>query len=262
MQQGQSALGFQMRIYTITMGFVPNRIWKQSVESYYRHAQRKTEHIFVDQHYPLNENENRRALWQTCCDHGISVIDPGRNLGGVNGFNYAIDRINPNPEDVIIGYDPDSFAISPGWDGALVDAIALDPKINWTSLMSDRAKPELQSRGYDKRFVSHIEVWKTRQPVVNSVCAFRAGWLKSIGGLGQNSAWYGGLETKMFESLRGGEWCFVPGWFESDEIRNQQDREYLWWKWMHAHLHEWPGDFKSYVAAGCPPPSDLPNYLP
>lgn len=249
-------------IYTITMGFVPARLWAQSCANYYATRNRPTEHIFVDQHYPLNEHENRRELWRICCDYGVSVIDPGRNLGGTEGFNYALRRIRPKPDDVVIGYDPDSFVLSEGWDGALVDAILKDSKINWTSLMSARAEPELKARGYDKRKLDHIEVWRTHRPVVNSVCAFRASWLEAIGGLRQPSHWYGGLEAELHQNLRGGEWCFLPGWWESDKIRDQQDREYLWYKWCHAHLKEWPGDFASYVEAGCPPPSDLPKSLP
>lgn len=251
-----------MSLFTITMGFVPARIWRQSCEAYYRTAERKTEHIFVDQHYPLHEAENRRELWRICCEYGISVLDPGHNLGGTEGFNYALERIKLEPDDVVIGYDPDSYPITPGWDGALADAIALDPKIVWTSLMSQRANPELEARGYERRYLNQIEVWRTKQPVVNSVCGFRASWLQAVGGLRQPSKWYGGLECALWASLGASEWCFLPGWWEWDDIRDQQDREYLWWKWCSAHLKEWDGDFASYVAAGCPPPSDLPKHLP
>lgn len=249
-------------IYTITMGFCPSRIWEKSCIQYYKTSNRETKHIFVDAHYPLNEYENRRALWRVCCDYGVSVVDPGRNLGGADGFNYALGMIDVKPNDIIIGYDPDSCPIDAGWDGALADAILLDAKINWTSLLSVRAKPELQARGYEKRMVSHLEVWKANRPVVNSICAFRGSWLETIGGLRQPSRWYGGLEAEMFQNLRGGEWCFLPGWRESDEIRDKQDREYLWYKWKHAHLKEWDGDFRSYVEAGCPRPSDVPERLP
>lgn len=251
-----------MKLWTITMGFVPSRIWRQSCDAYYRTRNRQTEHIFVDQHYPLNKDENRRELWTTCREYGISVLDPGKNLGGTEGFNYAVRRISAQPDDVIIGYDPDSRPVTEGWDGALQDAILMDPKINWTSLMSARAKPELEARGYDRRSVGHLEVWRTHKPVVNSICAFRASWLNAIGGLNQPSRFYGGLEAHMFQHLRGGQWCFLPGWWESDDIRDQQDREYLWYKWRHAHLQDWPGDFASYIAAGCPPPSDLPERVP
>lgn len=249
-------------IYTITMGYVPARIWRHSAEAYYRTRNHDTQHFFVDQRYPLNETQNRVELHSICRDHNISILDPGRNLGGTEGFNYALRFIKPSKGDVIIGYDPDSFVETEGWDGALIDAIMFDDQVNWTSLMSARAQPELESRGIKRRWIRHLEVWQTVRPVVNSVCAFRAEWLTAVGGLSQPSPWYGGLEASMFNNLRGGQWCFLPGWMENDSLRDQQDREFLWWKWKHAHLGEWPGDFKSYVDAGCPPPSDLPKKLP
>lgn len=250
------------KVYTITMGHCPSRIWKQSVDAYYKNSIRKTEHVFVDSYYPINQDENRRDLWEICRTYGISVIDPGKNLGGAEAFNYALRRLPLAVGDIIIGYDPDSCPISNGFDGALVDAILMDSKVNWSSLMSERAKPELQERGYTKKTIGHIEAWKTHRPVVNSICAFRAEWLLGIGGFRQDGKIYGGLEAALFSHLRGGEWVFLPNWAEVDSIRDQQDVEYLWWKWKFAHLREFSGTFSDYVAAGCPAPSDLPERLP
>lgn len=110
----------------------------------------------------------------------------------------------------------------------------------------------------------HIELWVTRLPVVNSICAFRGSFLNATNGLHEPNDWYGYLESEMFWRMKklGLEWAFLPGWREDDSIRDLQDKEYMWWKWKWAHLKEWSGDLASYVAAGCPPPSDLPTTLP
>lgn len=249
-------------LYTITLGYCPSRIWRLSADAYYKNAQRETQHVFVDHHYPLNKDQNRKELREICAQYKINVLDPGRNLGGVAGFNWALKQLPLKAGDVVLGYDPDSRPISLGFDGALQDVILLDQKINWASLMSDRSEPELNQRGYVKRMVNQIEVWRTVRPVVNSICAFRAEWLLNIGGLWQNSPLYGGLEIDTFPHLRGGEWVFLPGWRETDDFRNLQDTEYLHWKWCYAHLREFKGDFAEYISAGCPKPSDLPERLP
>lgn len=255
-----------MKVFVVTLGFVPARIWRRSLDAY--RSLHKTgldyEHYFVDAHYPLNEVENRRELWSICADAGISVLDPGRNLGLHGNFNFALSRIPYKDDDVIIGYDPDSNPISPGFDGALVHAIQFDQRVAWSSLLSQRAEPELIQRGYDRRMIGHVEAWVTRQPVVNSICAWRGSFLRRTGGLHEPNQWYGFLEGEMFWRMKemGMDWAFLPGWRETDDIRNLQDREYLWWKWKFAHLREWPGDFRSYVEAGCPPPSDHVVRLP
>lgn len=255
-----------MKVYVVTLGFVPARIWRRSLDAY--HSMRKPDlvydHYFIDQHYPINEHENRRELWDICCERGVNVLDPGRNLGLHGGFNWALERIPYRDEDIICGYDPDSNPISPGFDGALIHALQFDQRLAWASLFNSRCGPELQQRGYDRRMIGHVESWITRKPVVNSICGWRGSFLRKTGGLHEPSQFYGGLEGDMFWRMKqmGLDWAFLPGWHEDDSLRNFQDESYKWWKWRHVHLCDWPSDFRSYVEAGCPPPSDLPNRLP
>lgn len=174
-----------------------------------------------------------------------------------------MSQLNMADDDVVIGYDPDSCPISPGWDLALVEVMRKDPNVNWSSLMSPRCQPELTARGYTSRKLDQIEVWYTKQAVVNSICAWRVGWLRRIGGLQEPNAFYGGLECSMYAALGPNQWAFLPGWWEDDRLRDGMDPEYRVWKWRHAHLHDWPGDFKSFLEAGAPlPPSETPRKLP
>ena len=252
-------------IYTITTGYSPARIWALSLASYKKHKNPdvKYTHIYVDNHYPLNIEQNRAEIKRICQDNDVIILNPGRNLGLHDGFNYALKYCDIKPYDIIIGYDGDSNPISYGFDGALVHALEFDHSLGWVSLMSPRAKPEILSRGYTAKQVRHLELWLTHKAVVNSVCAFRGEFLLKTGGLKEENAIYGGLEAVMFPKLRemGLHWGFLTGWHEDDLYRDMQDKEYLWWKWKYAHLKEFSGDFASYVSAGCPPPSDLPLRL-
>jgi hypothetical protein len=94
--------------------------------------------------------------------------------------------------------------------------------------------------------------------VTNSVCAWRYGWLRSVGFLTEPRAFYGHLEAAMWDRLGGNQWAFLPQWGETDELRGEHDREYVVYKWCHSHLNSWPGDFESFLEAGCPNPEDSP----
>lgn len=243
-------------IYTITLGFVPARIWERSLDAYQRFKSPGLDyvHIFVDACYPIDEIENRRQLHKLCADNGVKVISPGRNLGLHGNFNFALNHIGFGCDDIIIAYDADSSPISPGWDRALVDALRIDPRLAWSSLLNSRSKRELAQRGYDRRFANQIELWVTKTAVVNSICAWKGSFLKSTGGLHEPNAYYGGLEVDMFPRMKalGLEWGFLPQYEEDDSLRDMEDEEYRKYKWAHAHLNQWPGDFKSFLEAGCP----------
>lgn len=257
-----------MKVWTISLGYVPARIWEKSLQEYIALKNPAVDytHIFIDQHYPMGGEENRRQLWDICRRHGVWVLDPGRNLGLHGGFNFALDHINLKDDDIVIGYDPDSKPISPGFDGALVDALRFDDKLAWTSLMSYRVIPELKERGYTERKVRHIDVWVTHRAVVNSVCAWKASFLRSVGGLIEHKHWYGHLEAPMFDRIKskGLEWGFLPGWHETDELRSMQDPEFFRWKWYYSHCHAIDYDFTEYVKRGCPklPGILVPGELP
>lgn len=255
-----------MKVHTITLGFVPARIWEKSIDAYQslRNPDISYDHYFVDCHYPVGGLENRRKLWSICCDRGVHVLDPGRNLGLHDGFNWALAKVPRGTNDIIIGYDPDSKPISPGWDGALVHTLEADSRLAWVSLFNERVQPELIERGYTKRQLGHIEAWITHKPVINSICAWRSSFLDNAGGLEEENKFYGGLEAKMFWKMKnlGLEWAFLPQWWEEDSLRNMQDEEYKKYKWAHAHLKSWPADFESFLQAGCPINDPAPHKLP
>lgn len=259
----------KMAVVTISLGFMPSRIVEQSLRAYVRLRNKELpyRHYFVDQHYPINREENRLELQRICRDLGIGILDAGKNLGLHGGFNWALQQLGLHRDDIVIGYDPDSLPITHGFDMALVRAIQGDPRQNtvWASLMNPRSELDLRARGFNEgRADGYIETWATKTAVTNSVCAWHYGWLKDVGFLEEPRAFYGHLEAAMWNKLRGKAWVFVPGWRESDELRDLHDRQYVVYKWMHSHTGEWPGDFESWLRAGSPQPraSTAPNKIP
>lgn len=255
---------FFMSVITITLGFVPARIWKESAKAYAetRNKDLPYKHYFVDQHYPLDKERNRKSLRKICLEHGIEVLDPGKNLGLHEGFNWALKQINPPDDAIIIAYDPDVYPTSSGWDMALVRAIRGDQfrKIVWASLLHAEAEKEIHQRGFEKRMIDgYIEVLITKLPVMNSICAWSYKWLREVGFLTEPRPFYGHLESAMFNRLRGNQWAFLPQWSEDERLRHTQDKKYMMYKWAHAHRESYDGDFESWLKAGCPMPEGEPT---
>jgi len=246
-------------IYTITLGHVPARIWEKSLAQYHatRHGGVEYRHLFLNQHYPLNKKENEERLREICSTGGVEWLDAGGNLGLHGGFNWVLNKINVQPGDLVIGYDPDSWPISSGWDMALLTAVR-DPRVGWASLWGpwvDQDMADRKAKGLlDRIDVGHIETWAIRAPIMNSVCAFRGDFLKASGGLHENYHWYGTLEIAMWSHLQKNNmrWVFLPGWREDHTAHFEQDPEYRRWKWYYVHERKFNGSFADYVAAGCP----------
>ena len=246
-----------MAIHAITLAFANEAILERSIEAF--HTTRNPDlridrHVIVDQHYPL-----RYEVVRACLDRlavrfpTIEIVDPGRNLGLHDGFNWALKALDPHDDDIVIGYDGDSLPIKPGWDMALVRALSARRRdqlgsIVWSSLANPRTIADIKLRGYDRVKVDgYLELWLTRTAITNSVCAWRVGWLRKVGWLQEPKAFYGHLESTMWGKLAGNRWAVIPDWPESDELRKLHDRLYVIYKWRHSHLSNWPGDFASFI---------------
>lgn len=251
-------------VIIITLGFVPAKILEQSMAALY--ATRNTDlpitHYLLDQHYPLNQEKNRKAIAKICAKHGIHHLDAGKNLGLAKGFNYCLKMIGPKPGSTIIAYDPDVKPTTPGWDMALVRAIRGDPKrlVVWSSLMHDGVRDQIASVTADTRKADgYLNMRIINRPIMNSISAFDSEWLKSVGGLAEPTNFYGGLEAEMWGKLKGKQWAFLTDWEESCELRDQHDDSYTAYKYLHANTREWPGDFASWLDAGKPGRDKVPK---
>lgn len=247
-------------VHTITLGFAPSRIWAQSMARYA--ATRNTDlvykHWWVHNHYPVDKLRNEAENAMVCRKFGVEWIDPGRNLGLHDGFNWALKQIQPKDEDIIIAYDPDMWPVTPGWDMALVRALRGDPmrQVVWASLMHTQVKaPGVLPVASERMADGYIRLQIMRTAIMNSTCAWKASWLKRVGGLTEPRAFYGHLEAAMWAKLSGEEqWAFLPQWEDDHKLRLEHDPEYTEYKWVHSHHQTWDGDFESWLAAGRPNP--------
>lgn len=240
------------KVWTITLCFNDPDIIADSLKQYYatKSPLVRTRHLLVDQHWPIGKNAARRALEALARDYNAVLLDPGRNLGLHEGFNFAL-RSEPIPGNAgVIGYDPDSWPLTEGWDLGMCQVFVADPSINWISLWHEHAYRQLIQEGAAHAIVetlNSVDVQTIKRPVMNSVCMFRAGWLQQVGGLWEGNSHYGGLEVCMWEKIKPGRWVFLPGFREDLRLHARVNPLYREYKWRHAHLRDFPGDFESFV---------------
>lgn len=202
-----------MSYRTLTISLVYNRpeIVEKSIEQFYRTTLVPTTHVLVDQCWPLEREKMEHVFQRLSERHGCQILRPGKNLGLARGFNWALDQV-PFPDNgAVIGYDPDSWPVTQGWDLALCQAFDKYSEAAWFSLWHPHAERELlaEKRGHVDESDPSI-VWADRA-VMNSVCAFHRGWLAKVGGLRELNPRYGGLEVhtwpRLVEAKR--RWLFL-----------------------------------------------------
>jgi hypothetical protein len=206
--------------------------------------------VMVDQHWPIDRENTRDKLIRIADDVGATLLDPGKNLGLHGGFNWALFSQAIPDNAMVIGYDPDSYPDTPGWDKAMCDLFVADEKIVWMSLWHPHATRELITEKKSKPFerISGHRIREVSAPVINSVCGFRMGFLRATVGLTEPSKFYGGLECAMWESVKKhGRWVFLEDYVERLWFHDRVNPDYRDWKWEHAH-RGYPYDFSHYLS--------------
>lgn len=241
-----------MRVWTITLCFTNPKIIRQSIAQYKATVSGSVEyeHVLVHQHYPLpTKQEVSAEIKAIASDFNCTFLDPGKNLGLHDGFNWACNQLPLGPDDIIIGYDPDSWISTPGWDSAIVKSLQARPSIAWASLMNIRSEQEIAKVKFDEFTHDGVRLYKIYHPVVNSVCAIRWSFLKEVGGFIEPVKYYGHLETAMWYRIQktNNEWVYLPDYKETDQLRDMHDPEYMQYKFDHAHRFSWAGDFESWL---------------
>lgn len=234
-----------MRVFAISLGHCNPSVWARSAAQFYATAGfdkpsrflSTFEHFWLDQHYPLGDRSDAHGV---CKRYGIRVLDAGRNLGLHDGFNHVVRELGPRPGDLFVGYDPDSWPVTPGWLQRMVEVAATAKRVGWISLMNPVSRREMGERGFKPEQLGDLVLWETLAPVVNSICAWPAEFLLSAGGLREPLQYYGYLECAMWDELRkqGKRWVFIDSVWEGQELVGAGDPEYREWKAKYAHARE------------------------
>jgi len=132
------------------------------------------------------------------------VLDPGKNLGCHNGWNFGLQHCCANNHDFVVKLDDDTVMLTPKWADIMSRALELVPGCAFVSSDID-AK---QEQDYETRtFAGGVELEVATQNIVGFSCVmFRYKWVKLVGPMrarGFRAA--NGIVTKSDDSLYGGE---------------------------------------------------------
>jgi hypothetical protein len=239
-----------MKIYMVSLAFVPARIAIESMKQIYATiGDIKFEHHILQQHYPIAKDLNDRLLYTLFDHYDCNVHDLGKNIGLSGGYNYLINRLNLKDDDLVIGTDLDVYPVTQGWGEALKRVAEADTNVGWISLQNQHSARELQERGYTPHNIGGVLCHEGHQACVQSIIGWTGRSLLGMGKLEENNQWYGGMESRSFPRLKalGLKWVYLPQYEEKFSPLVECDAPYRHYKWNLAHLKTTTLDFESWI---------------
>ncbi len=227
-----------MKIYMVSLAYAPSRIVIECMRQVYETIGIPVEHHVLMNHYPINQELNDKVLLAVFDHYKCKVHDLGANTGLSGGYNYLIQQLNLQDDDIVLGLDLDCYPITQNYGQALVKVLRGDKSIGWASLQNQHSVRELSERGFTPHVVDSILVHEAHTACVNSICAWSGKFLNGFGGLQEPNKWYGGLEAMSFGKVKqlGFKWVYLPQYEERFHPTMQADRCYIVYKWSLAHL--------------------------
>lgn len=240
-----------MTTYLITSAFCKSKLLEQCLQS--TEVPATMEHIIVDNHYPIDKEENQFKIKLLAQVHGCHYLDSGKDLGLHEGFNNAVEKFDIGPDDLVIGLDPDDRP-SPGALHALEYHLREDAGLAVLglafSVIYERFKTIL---GFDNQTYHKETVWIHPNVEMWNVAAYNMELIHSMGGFKETFAYYGGLESALYGawSKKGMNLGYLPGYTSEYTPVDRADLtlfdpEYRLWKNDHV-AEKFRGSFEEWL---------------
>lgn len=208
-------------------------------------------HVIIDNHYPVDQENNSRRLKELAAKYGCIYVDSGKDLGLHEGVNNAMKVVGVKSEDFFIGCDPDDRP-SHGWIQALVRTMTADPSIAVLGLNFWVIEWRKGQGALTEKQVGEDTVWVHPGVEMWNIAAFRTSWLLEIGGLKQPNAYYGGLEAHLHHhmAIRGLKLAYLPE-YRSDAAALDRDNPLFfdadYRQWKTDHVAGFKGSFEEWL---------------
>jgi hypothetical protein len=228
-----------MKIVMVSIAFAPARVIIECYKQVYKTIGNvQFEHYVLNNHYPIDQERNDKLIKTLVESYNGKYFDLGENVGLGEGYSYLMREAKLQPDDIVIGIDPDVFPVTHGWGEALVKVLS-EPNTNigWASLFTPHTQKEFNERGFDKLDVNGITCYNTKTAMLNSVCAWKGDLLIKMGGLKEPNKYYGGLESFSYGTIKqlGYNWVFLIDFKEELHELVKADQVYTEYKWAYAH---------------------------
>lgn len=244
-----------MKAYVVTPGFCNARTlnfgWTRFYETH--NPNLEIEHWFLDNHYPIRRKSNLEEMHALAEKHGVRWHDSGGDHGLHGSLNRWCQRMSFKDDDIVIGYDADSYAGSAGFDMALATALHFDKSIAIAALWNPAMQMKVdggQTMTY--RHVNQVRVAVHPSVEMFNITGWNMGFVKQAGGFDQQWSHYGGIEVAMMKHWQRQNKClaYLPDWPELWGMGDENvliDPEYRAWK--SAHLAGFKGGLADYLRA-------------
>lgn len=242
-----------MTVWLFTPSFCKWKLLENCLEHVYSSPHMTAfRHVIIDNHYPVEKEENHSQLKRLSYNFGCDYVDSGKDLGLHNGINNAMLKMGVKPGDILIGLDPDDRP-SPGFIDIFTEVMQSDPDLAIAcatfGVIEQKIKegvPFQKRTIAGRRILIHptVEMW--------NVAAFNTQFIFDIGGFHQPHAYYGGVEIALYPawSRRSMYYGYLTD-INSEYVpvdrsdRNLFDPEYRQWK--DAHLAGFKGGFEEWI---------------
>lgn len=243
---------------------------ERSIKSVAQNTKGEFDFVLVYNHPPDMKLRKLKALIK---EYKITVLDPGRNLGCHEGFNYGVKQTNPDWQqgkweyEYIAKIDDDTI-VPLGWDEPMIRVFDLDYHLAYISAVNLGAR---QGRNFKKRTLRdylgdrqivkhHIEI--PREGVVGFSCVvFPVKTLDRVGLLstenvfranrrkcGEDNLFMGEEQNYSSRVRRKGRYGAYLTDVDVVHIDNgeRKDTDYLVWKFWYGYLGRTTEDYPTF----------------
>lgn len=232
----------------VTLGFCGPRVLQAGLDIYYKLQTTHSPHYVTWNHYPLNEEETGKELERISHEKNCIFFDSGFDRGASNAFNHLMNTIGWDAAEFIIGVDPDDVSEQVGFDAAMIKALEENPDLAWVSLLSPPIAHNIREGALpgEMRHTSGPRVFvPSRVDQINISC-WRGSFLKAIGGLQQQHAYWGQVESPTWHAAKnlGLKFGYLMD-YSSLSLGHLHDPQYATYK--HKHVNGFHGSFAEWL---------------
>lgn len=219
-------------IFAITIAFCPaiqlaRTILKYKETRYYT----PKKHVVVQGYYPINLKKNNRDIQMICNDFGVTLLDPGKNLGSAQSQWWAIEQLGLKDKDYWINVDPDSACNEHAWDYALEEILHMHPNCIVASCNAPMIETFSKTRALNWEWISE-GVKKPSRPCPFNLSMWRYSFFKKLGGIPQIGEMWGEVEAAVYQcAIQNGKFhAYAHDYMEDESGKFFQDRQLLEFK--------------------------------
>lgn len=201
------------------------------------------ERYVFDLCYPLERDQD---AMRAAADRSGFEYHRLENRSVSRNWNAVADLLKLEHGDIMIGLDPDSRPVTPGWARAIVDVFEADPSVAMVTMdartMREPHHMAIPFRletigGHLCRVYERLTAWP--------LMSFDVGFMRDVGGLGEWNAVYGFTEHWVAERLGSRRWVMLHEFF--DDTETATDPEYEAWKQAN-RAGEFNSTFEAWLA--------------